>query len=178
VGLQERIEATRAGRVVISAVIVVLLLAVVIGNLPDSALQRDASPYARPLLLATGLDQSWSVFAPDPRSQVIDLQALVGLSDGTGEIWRIPTGGPFVGAYWDYRWRKFEEQLIADAHSELWPAFAGWVAARGDGRSRVTVSRVELVRRFYDLNAPGRHPAHSPWRSFTFYTLVPRGTAR
>jgi hypothetical protein len=175
VGLQERIEHSRAGRALISALIAVVLAAIVIANLPHSALERDGNRAARPFLLATGLDQDWSVFAPDPRSQVIDLEATVVFPGGTGELWRVPAGGPFVGAYWDYRWRKLEENLIADVHSDLWQGFATWVA--GQRVRSVVPSRVDLIRRFYDLYPPGRNPAHSPWRSVAFYRLATPTTA-
>lgn len=67
--LQERLEARPAGRVLISAFLVVTLAAVCATNLPESRLRREALKPAGPFLRATGLDQDWRVFAPDPRSR-------------------------------------------------------------------------------------------------------------
>ena len=41
--------------------------------------------------------------------------------DGSVAVWRPPAGGDLVGAYWDYRWRKWLENVTEDAEREaLW----------------------------------------------------------
>ena len=81
--LQQRIEDSVPGRALISLLIVFTLLAVVVINLPDSALRRSLSKTTQPYLNAIGLDQAWGVFAPDPRRESIRLEVRLGYPDGT-----------------------------------------------------------------------------------------------
>ena len=48
-------------------------------------------------MIATGLDQNWGVFSPDPRRQSLDLVGRVRYADGGRETLRVPRGDP-VGA--------------------------------------------------------------------------------
>jgi hypothetical protein len=173
--LQERFESTPAGRVVISIFVVVTLAFVVATSLPRSSLRHRVLVPGQPYLNALGLDQRWNVFAPEPRKQVIDLVSRVTFSDGSQTEWRLPRRAALVGAYSDYRWRKWLENAIADAHRELWRPQALWIARNASSHGRQPV-RVALVRRFYDLFPPGTGPDRGPWKEFTYYTLdLPAG---
>ena len=169
--MQERLETSPAGRAAISGLIAVVLLGVTLTHLPASHFKREHDRIMGPFLLATGLDQDWGVFAPDPRRKVIELSGRIVYPGGAVERWHVPDGDPLIGAYWDYRWRKWAEQLILDTHRGLWPGFAAWVA-RDRRRREPLPTRVELVRRFYDNLPPGRGPDRTPWRSRTFFRLV------
>ena len=175
--LQERFESTALGRAAISVFIAVLLAFVVATNLPRSRLRHDALVPGQPYLNALGLDQNWDVFAPDPRRQVIDLVSRVTFSDGSMATWRLPYRGALVGAYSDYRWRKWLENSIADAHSGLWRPFALWTARQAAAKGKQPV-RVTLIRRFYDLLPPDRSPDRGPWKEFAYYTLDLGATAQ
>lgn len=169
--LQERFEGSSFGRGLINAFLVLTLLAVIAINLPDSTIRRDAMRPARPYLNAVGLDQSWALFAPDPRRSVIDLQAVVTFDDGSTATWRFPHNGAFLGTYRDYRWRKWAENTINDANSRLlWRPAALWAAARVGRHGHRQVS-VTLLRRWFNLNPPGARPNHGPWMSYAFYTV-------
>jgi hypothetical protein len=111
---QERLETTRGGRVALSVAIAALLALMVIENLPDSALRRAADPTAARLLTATGAEQQWGMFAPDPRRVSIVLEARVRFQDGSTTTWRPPAGGALVGSYWDYHWGKLAEHASFD----------------------------------------------------------------
>ena len=168
--LQERFESTVVGRVAISLFIVVSLAFVVATNLPHSRLRHDVLVPGGPYLNALGLDQNWAVFAPEPRKQVIDLESRVTFSDGSEATWRLPYRGALVGAYSDYRWRKWLEYAIADAHRRLWRPLALWTARRASADGKRPV-RVTLVRRFYGVLPPGKSPDRGPWKEFAYYTL-------
>ena len=60
----------------------------------------------RPFVEATGLDQNWGVFAPNPRRQGIELEARIVFADGTRAVWTHPKGDPVIHAYRTVRWRK------------------------------------------------------------------------
>jgi hypothetical protein len=174
-GLQERLEARTAGRLLISGFLVVTLAAVCVTNLPESRLRRDAFTAAEPYLNATGLDQNWKVFAPDPRQTSLSIEARVSYDDGSIAVWRPPAGGDIAGAYWDYRWRKWLENTIQDANRKvLWKPAAQFVA-REMRRSGRAPTRVTLVRRWQDLRPPGTPgPDARRWKQYAFYALTTR----
>ena len=133
----------------------VTLTAVCVTNLPESKLRREAMKAAGPYLRATGLDQDWRVFAPDPRQASLWLEARVRYDDGSVATWRPPGGGDLVGAYWDYRWRKWIENTTQDANRDvLWRPAAAFAIDELSRRGR-TATRVPQIRSWQDLRAPG-----------------------
>jgi hypothetical protein len=169
-GVQERLEKAPAGRALISVFLLFTVFSLVVWNLPDSEVKRQALGVVRPYVNAVGLDQNWGVFAPDPRRQTTQLFARVTYADGREETWRVPSGDPVVGEYWDYRWRKWAEWAIADAYDHLWQPAAEWFARRAGEHGEV--EKVVLVRRWYDLYPPGPGPARGEWQEFEYYTLT------
>lgn len=168
---QERVEGAPVGRGVISAFVVVTIASLVVWNLPESQLQRDLAPTARAYVNTVGLDQNWGIFAPDPRREVLALEARLTYLGGRTETWHPPTSGNFVGAYREYRWRKWVEHARLDARSELWEPLARYVARHhrhGDGLIAVT-----LVRRWYEVPPPGPGAGDRPAeQEFAFYSLT------
>ena len=171
--LQERLETWPAGRLLISVFIVVTLVAVCATNLPESRLRREVLKPGDPFLRATGLDQDWRVFAPDPRVTSLRLEARVRYEDGSVATWRPPTGGDLAGAYWDYRWRKWLENTTQDANQKiLWKPAAQFASREMAGPRRVPRT-VTLIRRWQDLRPPGAPGPHAgPWNQYAFYTLA------
>jgi len=113
--LQERAEATLAGRVVISIFVLVVLVTLVTANLPTSRLQDLLLSADHPFLYATGLDQDWGVFSPDPRRQTIHIDAKVTFADGSQTTWHDKKLGNLLGEYRDYRWLKWAEFAVSPA---------------------------------------------------------------
>ena len=168
----ERLEVTRSGRAVISVFLLVTLAAIAVPNLPDSKVKSKILTPVGPYLTATGLDQNWSVFAPDSRRAVLTLVARVRYADGSTAEWRIPEGGPLLGAYWDYRWRKWAENVMTiggDAAGLQRPA-AVWIAREMQRRGKRPVL-VALVTRSSAVNPPGEGRRHGPWLEDVFYRL-------
>ncbi|HEU0317626.1 MAG TPA: hypothetical protein VFR49_09880, partial [Solirubrobacteraceae bacterium] len=108
--------------------------------------------------------------APEPREASIDLRAVVRYDDGSTRTWRIPQDDPFIGTFRDYRWRKWMENLIADANQQLWRPAAIWIATQEARPGRRAV-QVTLTRRFGSLQPPGVTPSQLPWQEKLFYTL-------
>jgi hypothetical protein len=173
-GAQERLEASRLGRALISVFLLVTIGAIAVVNLPDSEVKGRLLTVGGPYLSATGLDQNWGVFAPDSRRSVLLLVARVRYADGSTATWRLPEGGPLLGAYWDYRWRKWAENVMTlggDAASVQRPA-AVWIA-RTMQRPRKRPTLVTLVTRSSDLPPPGtRGAAKGRWRESVVYRLA------
>ena len=170
---QERFEAARSGRALISAFVLLTLLAATLANLPDSQVRRALLNPGQRYLNATGLDQNWGVFAPDGRRFVVELVATVRYDDGSTATWRPPEGGPFLGGYWDYRWRKWAENLmtLGTVGGPVRTPAAMWIAGemtRPGKRPR----QVVLKTRFYDLHPPGDpRGGRGPWRETISYQV-------
>ena len=165
--LSERLESSQAGRFVISSLIAVILICLVVGNLPGSALKDRLSPGLRPLTIGAGLEQDWGVFSPDPRMASLFLSANLHLADGSVEVWRPPSRAGVWGAYRAARWQKYVEYARADDRRDvLWQPLVEFVARQYAGRRPL---RVELVRTFQDLGPPGADE-EGPWTAFTYYT--------
>jgi hypothetical protein len=155
----------------LSSVIVITLIAIVAINLPQSDLRRQLLRPGQPYLNALGLDQNWALFAPDPRRVVINVSATVGYDDGRTAQWSFPHDDALIGTYRDYRWRKWEENLISpDNGAALWRSAALWAAGQ-EPRSGHAVTRVALVERFASLAPPGVTPSVGPTQQRVFYTL-------
>ena len=168
---QERVEHSRIGRVLISLFVVVTLITVLTANLPASRLQSLLLKADHPYLNAADLQQNWGVFAPDPRSQTVDVLARVTFADGSQETWQIPARDPVVGEYIDYRWRKWEEWVVSQSYAFLYKPGAIYAARRLATPDRRPV-RVALIDRSHEITVPGQ-PSFSTGPSeqeHTYYT--------
>ncbi|MFP5256318.1 MAG: hypothetical protein ACLGI8_10770 [Acidimicrobiia bacterium] len=165
--LSERFERSRWGRVLISLLVVVVIGLEVATHLPPSALDRAIDEPADRAVRLLGIEQTWAVFAPNPRTTSLRLEALVTFADGSQTTWTIPTG-PRVG--WNlrfYRWRKWLERARADGYRSIWRPTAEWIATiHSDGPAPVV--RVELIRHFRE-NVLAGEP--NPWQEATYFTL-------
>lgn len=170
--LQQRLESSDSGRALISAFLIVTLLAIGATNMPDSKIRREVLRPGQTYLNATGLDQIWSVFAPDPRPTSVDMEARIRYADGRRGVWNVPRGDDVFGSYWDYRWLKWMENVILDARrDQLWKPAAQFIAGRERARGRRPV-QITLVRRWRDLKPPGaKGPDRGRWREFAYYRL-------
>jgi hypothetical protein len=155
----------RLGRVGLSLLLTLFCGFLVVWNLPRSEIRNEVRPVLRPVVEALAVDQDWGVFAPDPTKISIAVEADVELADGSVIRYRFPDGDPFVGAYREFRWRKWERLVRLDDSSRYWQPAAEWVAARFAERDPV---RVTLVRRFADTPPPGSGQPKE-WRSVEFY---------
>jgi hypothetical protein len=158
-GLQARFERTPVGRAIISAFLLVTLIFVVALNLPESHLRREVLKPGQRYLNALGLDQNWGVFAPDPRREVVALEARLTYPDATVDTWRPPRRGALVGAYSDYHWQKLMENvLLGGNRGRLAGSTARWVALNENDR-RERPSTILMLKLSYPLPAPSRGAA-------------------
>jgi predicted DCC family thiol-disulfide oxidoreductase YuxK len=170
-GWQQRFEESEVGRGILSTLIVVSLIAIVAINLPGSELRRQLLRPGQPYLNALGIDQNWSLFAPNPRRVVLDVSATVAYDDGRTAQWTFPHDGALFGTYRDYRWRKWEENLISPLNAEpLWRPAALWAASH-ETRVGHAVTRVTLVERYANLEPPGVTPSTGPTAIRVFFVL-------
>lgn len=169
--LQERIESSDLGRTVISAFIVLALVAIGAENLPGSSLQRELAEVSRPLVRALNLSQVWGVFAPEPRRRSVFLSAKITFDDGTVETWRPPDGLPFPDSYRDVHWRRWVEAISRrDLQVATSRPTAEWLVRQYAGGDRRPV-RVELIVRTQNLHPPGEEPDRAEPEDTVVYTL-------
>jgi hypothetical protein len=170
VSFQERVERSRAGRVLISLFVVLSILTILTANLPPSHLENLLMKADHPYFNAVDMSQNWGVFAPDPRSQTVDLLARVTFADGSHETWQIPARDAVVGEYIDYRWRKWEEWLVSPATTfplfRLGAIYAARVLATPERRP----VRVVLIDRYHAITPPGQPSAPAGPTERTVYS--------
>ena len=116
-----RVDWSRLREMAISAVIVVMLATAIFGALPKSTIKSTAAPVFTPIARASGLDQGWGVFAPNPPRLITELEVHVVMRDGEDRIWRLNADRSLP----EYRWRKLKEAVVK--HKQLRPGFAQWV---------------------------------------------------
>ena len=169
-GPDEAVPRGRPGqRIAVSLLIVLTLLGVFASNAPDSTIKDGLLTLARPYLVVTGLDQRWGVFAPNPRLETSDVVARVDRANGTVGVYPVESGDG-LSEYWNYRWRKYGEQLWTRPTAERErAAFATWVADQDRAAGNRPV-RVTLVRLTRPNLAPGPGPDAEPWREVAFFT--------
>jgi hypothetical protein len=157
------------GRLLLSGLLVYTLAGVLLWNMPASELRSAALPFVRPWVMALGIDQRWTLFSPNPRGLSILVEARLRFADGSVEVVHPPLGGPLLGQYRGYRWKKWSERIRRDSSEALWPGAARHYAAayRDDPRGLVEVT---LVRRWSKTPPPASGEARR-WRKHAFYTL-------
>lgn len=154
-----------------SLVLLVVLVGVVAWNLPASALRARLLGPLHPVVELLGLEQNWSVFAPNPRRLTLGLYALIEHADGSVERWELPTHRePLLSPYRTYRWQKWMEHARADDTSQLWAPTARWLARTHDDPDNPVV-RVRLIRRWYDTPPPGTPDQPPPPSEYEYFVL-------
>ena len=162
-----RFEASRFGRVLLTLVMAVLVVAVAIWNLPAGRPREALRPAAAHVLLPLGLDQDWALFAPDPRGFSVGVEVRLTYADGRERVVVPPHNGHVLAPYRTYRWQKYVERLRADDYASLWEPTARWYAREhGPG-----VRKIVLVRTFRDAARPGVSAERPDRGEFAFYTL-------
>jgi len=148
-----RFEQSSTGRGVISVVIVLVVGIGIVWNLPDSQLKRAITPTLRPIASAAGLQQSWSMYAPEPISALESVQVRVRVADGPDRVWTWQRGDLVVGPFRWYHWQKLKEQLVRQPASRR--GVARWaVRELTDPADRPT--HVQMLLRTELLPPPGQ----------------------
>jgi hypothetical protein len=148
----QRFEASPLGEAAISGLIVVVLLTGVVWSMPDAEVKRRLAPVLQPVASATGLEQSWRMYAPEPQRRQEFLDVRVTMANGVQRVWTNPRGDRVVGAFAWYHWQKVKENVVHDPASRV--GVAHWIVHRLAGRSERAV-RVQMILRTESLPAPG-----------------------
>jgi hypothetical protein len=150
--LRQRLENSLLGRALISAVVSVVLLISIVWNLPDSAIKDAFTPPLEPIASATGLNQRWQMYAPNPIQRLEFVDIHVTMADGTNRVWAMREDHPFVGQFSWYHWQKLKEQSIRQP--SIRAGIAHWAVRQLTAPSEHPV-RVRMIFHAQDNPAPG-----------------------
>lgn len=150
--LDERHAPSRRARlrkIGVSVLVVAVVTIGVLESVPDSPIERAAAPVVTPVARATGLDQGWGVFSPNPPRVVTAVRMHVIMRNGENRVWRFEEDStPFA-----YRWRKMKEALIR--YPKARPGFARWVINELTSEGE-RPARVVMIMERTTLPLPGR----------------------
>src|SRR4051794_19155795 len=138
--------------------LVVVVLIGVFWSLPDSALKQAVTPSLAPIAWATGLDQNWRMFAPNPPRVFSDVAVVVEMRDGTKRVWRFNADQSNYNLFnWDSsRKRKMKEAVISQKGTRA--GFAAWVVRQVTKPNEQPV-RVTIVLETQPVAPPGKATA-------------------
>ena len=142
----------RIREIATSTVIVITLAIGVVWNSPDAAITRTVLPLLRPIALAVGLDQNWSMYAPNPPRRQENIEVRISMADGSERVWTLPRLQPVFGVAFSHRWRKLKETLLDEPQTR--PEFVHWVV-REMSRPGDRPLRVDMLLRGQDIPPPG-----------------------
>lgn len=172
---QSRVQPGLVGHALTSGFLLVTLTCLVALNLPRSHLRQTLDKVATPYSKAFGVDQSWSVFAPDPRTSIVAPSARITFADGSTALWSgVVAGNAGVDEYVTSRWQKWGEWLTQERYAVLWRPAAEWIASSYASAGRRPV-RVQLMRTIFKLPPPGGMAGGAEVE--VYYTLNLRSTA-
>jgi hypothetical protein len=165
---------TRLGRLVLSLLGAACIYFLVVWNLPDSEIRDQLRPPLNPSVRTAGIAQDWGVFAPNPVSTSYRVEADITFGDGSTERYQFPDGDPWVGAYREFRWRKYESRIRKDENRARWKPTAEWIKRQYPDE---VVVGVDLVRLSRPVPEPGSGE-RTQWDEEQFFELrFPAGAA-
>jgi hypothetical protein len=145
-------ERSDFGQAVISGLVTIVLLIGVAWNLPDAKIQRLLLPILEPLAQAVGLEQVWTMYAPDVIRQQEFVEVNVTMADGSTRTWVPPSGDKVIGPFEWYHWQKLKENVPRDPSTRA--DLAHWVA-RGLTTESEKPVRVQITMRTIQIPPPG-----------------------
>jgi len=166
-------------KIVVSVCLLWHIYAVAMWNLPNTTplitprISDDS--VVRKYMVASGFMQGWGMFAPDPYSLDVYVEAQIHYADGTTRSWEFPRMAKMSTweKYGKERWRKYTEVAHQDAYSFLWPVMAHYAARENNlypGNPPVSVA---LVRHFRLVRAPDQEPGAFAAYQFTMVDIKP-----
>jgi hypothetical protein len=142
--LGQRFERSMVGEALISGVVSVVVLTGVAWNLPDSNIKQAMTTTLRPIAASTGLQQTWSMYAPEPISSLETLQVRVTMANHTDRVWSWQPGDRVIGPFTWYHWQKLKEQVIRE--KQIVKGMSYWVVRQLTSPAERPINVVMLFR--------------------------------
>lgn len=151
--LQKRFEESNLGEIVISGFVILFILTGIVSNMPYSSIGRGLWPIIEPLALSTGLSQTWTMYAPEPPTQIDTLEVRAYMADGSERVWVSEPPGFGMNFLFAYpRWRNLSFAVIRSA--DLHPGYVHWAVGKLINSSERVV-RAELIEKDEYMLPPG-----------------------
>jgi hypothetical protein len=158
----------RIARLAVSVAILAWLVGIVVWNMPNSATRNAVLPKVQPLMTATGIQQNWGVFAPNPRNEEWDMTIEMYYADGSMREWTFPDN-QLVGMWFVFRWQKQMEALINENNTANAEAFAKWLRLTESSPDNAIV-RVVFRHEYLIFAGPGQ-PFTEVWADRVPHTV-------
>ena len=158
----QRFERSRVGELAISVLVLAVLAIGVVWSMPDAPIKRVLTPGLQPVATATGLEQDWRMYAPEPLQRVEYVEVRVTMADGAQRVWTNPHGDRVIGAFGWYRWQKLKENIVVEP--DIRAGLAHWVV-RQLTRPKERAARVQMTSACrVTYRPPAQRPAHDGQR--------------
>jgi hypothetical protein len=150
--LQPKLEGSPVGEAALSGLVAVILMAAVVPQLPDAAITHKLKPAFGPIAMATGINQYWGMFSPDPPDRSDTLEVHVTMADGSDRMWTLRRDDWLIGGI-------RSSHLHGAVHEAVWKPenrekFARWVVDELTQPSERAM-RVQMIVRTEYLSPPG-----------------------
>lgn len=162
-------------KIAVHVFILLHLFIIAVWSLPTemkfkSRVEHIFSPY----FYFTGLWQGWDMFAPNPRSTKLRMDAYVYYEDGSRRTWEFPQMEKlsYLERFQKERFRKWaHDNVRMDSSSRLWKPTAEYISRLLQEPGN-PIKKIELNRHWYELTLEeeNRELASSDWQHYTFYT--------
>lgn len=139
--------------IAINAFLLFHILAISCWALPiNNPLISQCRNLLRPYFLWSGLFQSWDMFSPTPKAANSYLEAIIIYKDRSTQLWTFPRMEllSLRERFFKERYRKYEESLQSNEHSDLWPDAARHIARLNNNNANPPQT-VMLVARWSDI---------------------------
>src|ERR1700761_2633243 len=101
--------------------------------MPDAEFKRRLVPVLQAVAVATGLEQDWRMYAPEPLGRLESVEVRVAMTNGVRRVWTPPRGDRLLGAFAWYHWQKLKENLVREP--AIRADVAHWVIRQVTGHS-------------------------------------------
>jgi hypothetical protein len=131
----------------------------------------------RPYINMAAMWQSWSVFAPTPKTWNIYCSARIYYNDGTHSDWTFPRIDKLslTERMVNERYRKWISEGVVDSKNAIiWPDCARWVL-RNHALKGKTPTKVELIKHWAYIDPPAKgiaKPSPEPNQQHAFYRYI------
>lgn len=146
---KSRVNWSRLREVATSVLVAAIVAVSVLSSVPTSAIKGFVAPVLTPVVRASGLDQGWGMFAPNPPRVFAQLEVHVIMSDGKDRVWYLSEDRSMPGLYW----RKIKEEVIK--RKEFRAGLAYWVVRQMTGKNE-RPARVVMIAQIETLPLPGK----------------------
>ena len=153
---------------------------------PEGPLKAAILPYISPIVAATGIGQSWSVFSPDVREANYHETALITYKDGLLKLYEFPRMQKldYLKRFRDEKFRKlFFDCMPWPEYKQFLPDFAQYVADCNESPSNPP-QMISLIH--HNCRTPEPDPDHWISRSdlpehtvqHTYYVYCPQNQGK